>query len=144
MFTIRRLMIAVAVVASFLMPLRNDELGNFLTGLTIVVGCVAVLARRNFTNGIARFEARGVRLGQGRRILLAMLSTFLASALIGAADLAFFSTYYTHVAIITPRHCHATTHLYIQPFALLTGGIAAWCVVLLARFIIRFVKDKLG
>ncbi len=133
MVTIRRLMIAAAIVAPFLMALREDASGSFLAVLVIVAGCVALLARRNFSEAVARSQARGMILGRWRRVRLAFLSTFFASAVIGAADLAFVSAYYAHVAIITPRHCHATTHLYIQPTALLTGTIAAWSVVLLAK-----------
>lgn len=61
-FTIRRLMIAVAILAPFLMALREGAEGSLLAGIVIVVACVVILARKLTVEAIAnrsRWEKAG-------------------------------------------------------------------------------------
>jgi hypothetical protein len=133
-------MVAVAVAAPFLMLLRDVEAGEILIGLSMVVGCVVILAHKLTSDAIVRNEADGKRLGRGRKLGIALVSSTIALALIGTVDLAFFVTYDLHVYYLGRLRSHHSFHLYIQYLGLVKGAVVALGVAICWRFALRRLK----
>jgi hypothetical protein len=131
--TIRRMMIAVAVIAPFLLALREDAWGSFLAGVLIVVGSVICMAIKVFLDALSRFKARGVILGRWRKVRLALFSILFASTLIGAADCVFLFFYALIASDGFAVWSDYSPYWHINFFALFVGTMASWGMVLLAK-----------
>ncbi len=129
-------MIAVAILAPFLMALRDDAEGSLPAGIVIVVACVVVLARKLTVDAIARGEADGSKPGRWRQARIVLVSSMVAVAIIGAADLAFLIVYEIDIAMMYyfPPKSDRFYKCHIQPSALRDGAFAAAGVVVLRGY----------
>lgn len=139
-FTLGRMMIGVAILAPFLVALRDGVEGSVLAGAIIVVACVMILASKLTVDAIARNEVDGKRLGRWRRVRIVLVSSAVALAIIGTTDLAFAAVYFVHVKRhYYPPRTDVRYDLDIHSGGLIEGAIAAAVVVALARLLLWLV-----